>query len=259
MFANKDYERDIENALAINRFFFRIIGIWPFARTNSFLLELIETVTLVFVCFVFLLCEIIPSILYMFMILTDIHLRLRVVGFTIFSTIELIKYSYMLFYKSQVRNCLMLVDKDWRDVNPNERILMIDKARIGKRLIMTCAVFVYLNGVAIRMVMPLSMGKIVTPQNITIRPLPCPAHLVILDVQRTPVYEIVYFIQFFAGFLKYTITVATFGFVTLCAMHFCAQSNILVALMNDFVSERRPENLNKKLTTVVEHQIKIRK
>lgn len=195
----------------------------------------------------------------MFVILTDLHLRLRVVGFTIFSIIGLIKYGYMLFYKSQVRNCLMLVDKDWRNINPNNRVLMIDKVRIGKHLIMMFAVFVYLNGVAVRMIMPLSMGKIVTPQNITIRPLPCPAHLVILDVQRSPVYEIVYFTQFLAGFFKYTITVATFGFVTLCAMHFCAQSNILVTLMNDFVKERRPENLNKKLATVVEHQIKIRK
>ncbi|XP_024880684.1 odorant receptor 4-like [Temnothorax curvispinosus] len=41
-------------------------------------------------------------------------------------------------------------------------------------------------------------------------------------------------------------------------MHFCVQSDILVTLMNDFVNESRPENLNKKLAIVVEHQIKIR-
>jgi len=260
MFANKYYERDIENAFAMNRFFFRIIGIWPFARLNSLLPELIETVTLVLACFVLLFSEVIPTMLYIFMVLTDIRLRLRVVGSVIFTAVEAIKYGYVLLYKSQVRNCLILVDEDWRNVvNPSDRISMIDRVRNGKRLIVMCAVFAYLTGVGVRMIMPLSAGKIVTPQNITIRSLPCAAYLVVLDVQRSPVYEIVYFIQFLSGFMKYTITVATFGFVTLCAMHFCAQSDILVSLINDFMNETQPKNLSKRLAIVVEHQIRIRK
>ncbi|XP_077269562.1 odorant receptor 10-like isoform X1 [Temnothorax americanus] len=259
MFANKYYEHDIENAFSMNRFFSRIIGTWPFARTNSIHLELIETVTLAFLCIGLILCEMIPTVLYIFIILTDVRLRLKVMGVIIYSIVGIIKYGYLLFYKNQVRNCLMLIDEDWRNVvNPSDRIAMIDKVRTGKRLIVMCALFAYLTGLGYRMIMPLSMGKIVTPQNVTIRPLPCPAHLVIFDVQRSPVYEIVYFIQFCTGFIKYTITVVTFSFVTLCAMHFCVQSDILVTLMNDFVNESRPENLNKKLATIVEHQIKIR-
>lgn len=260
MFANKYYDRDIENAFAISRFFFRVIGIWPLTGANSLFLELLETVTLIAVCFIFLLYEVIPAMLYTFIILTDIHLKLKVVGSMIFSIVEIIKYVYMVLYKTQVRNCLMLVDKDWQDVvKMDDRTSMIDKMKIGKRLIVLCAVFVYLTFVATRIIMPLSMGKIVTPQNVTIRPLPIVAYLVVLDVQRTPVYEIVYFLQFLAGFVKYTILVATFSFVTLCVMHFCAQSNILMTLMNDFVNENQPENLNRKLAILVEHQIKIKK
>lgn len=260
MFANKYYERDIVNAFAMNRFFFRIIGIWPFARTNFLLPELMETVPLVLACFAFLFCELIPTILYVCMVLTDVRMRLRVVGSAIFTTTEVIKYGYMLLYKSQVRNCLMLVDEDWRNiVNPNDRISMIDRVKTGKRLIVMCAVFVYLTGVAVRMIIPLSIGKIVTSQNITIRPLPCVAYLVILDVQRSPVYEIVYLLQCVAGVVKYTIVVAIFGFVTLCAMHFSAQSDILMTLMNNFVNEDQPEELNKRLSTIVQHQIRIRK
>lgn len=259
MFANKYYEHDIENTFAMNRFFCRMIGMWPFTLTNSLLLKLMESVVLVLMCFIVLLFEIIPAVLYMIMILTDVRLRLKVVGSMIFSITGMLKYGYMLLYKSQVRNCLMLVDKDWQNVvNPIDRISMTDKVRTGKRLIVMCAVIVYMTGIAFRMIMPLSVGKIITSQNITIRPLPCQAYLVVIDVQRTPVYEIVYFLQFLAGFVKYAITVATFGFVTLCVMHFCAQSDRLVTLMNDFVNERQPENLNKKLATIVEHQIKIK-
>ncbi|XP_024882942.1 uncharacterized protein LOC112461795, partial [Temnothorax curvispinosus] len=259
MIANKYYEYDIENAFAMNRFFSRIIGIWPFARTNSIHLELIETVTLAFVCIAFIMCETIPIVLYMFVILTDVRLRLKVMSCLVYSIIGLIKYSYVLLHKNQVRNCLILIDEDWRDVvNPSVRISMIDKVRIGKRLTVTCALFVYLFCLVFRMIMPLAIGKVVTPQNITIRTLPCPADPIIFDVQRSPTYEIMLFIEFIGGFIKYTITVATFGFVTICAMHFCVQSEILVTLMNDFVNESRPEYLNKKLATVVEHQIKIR-
>ncbi|XP_071558376.1 odorant receptor 10-like [Temnothorax nylanderi] len=259
MVANKNYEYDIKNAFAMSRFFFRLLGIWPFARTNSIYLELIETVTLTFLCIGLIVWETISTLLYMFLILTDFHLRLKFTGCVVYSMVGLIKYGYLLIYKNQVRNCLMLVDEDWRNVvNPSDRIAMIDRVRTGKRLILICALFAYLTGLTFRIVMPLSLGKIVTPQNITIRPLPCPAHLVILDVQRSPTYEIVYFLQSVSGFLKYTIVMATFSFVTICGMHFCVQSEILVTLMNDFVNESRPENLNKKLATVVEHQIKIR-
>ncbi|XP_071558351.1 odorant receptor 4-like [Temnothorax nylanderi] len=259
MIANKYYEYDIKNAFAMSRFFFRMLGIWPFARTNSLHLELIETITLAFVCIAFIMCEMIPTFLYMFVVLTDVRLRLKVMSCLLYSIIGLIKYSYVLLHKNQVRNCLILIDEDWRDVvNPSDRISMIDKVRTGKRLIVTCALFAYLTGLAVRTIMPLAIGKIVTPQNITIRILPCPADPIIFDVQRSPTYEIMFFIEFIGGFIKYTITVATFSFVTICAMHFCVQSDILVTLMNDFVNESRPEYLNKKLATVVEHQIKTR-
>jgi len=166
----------------------------------------------------------------------------------------------VLFYKNQIKNCLKLVDEDWRNVvNSSARNLMIDRVKIGRRLIIMCAVFVYLNGVAMRIIMPLSSGKIITPQNITIRPLPSVAHFVIFNVQRSPAYEIVFFLQSFTGVIKYTVTVATFGFITLCVMHFCAQLDILVTLINNFVNERQEEHLRKRLAVIVEHQIKTRK
>ncbi|XP_011058394.1 PREDICTED: uncharacterized protein LOC105148386 [Acromyrmex echinatior] len=260
MFANKYYERDIENAFAMNRFFFRLLGIWPFTHANSFLLELMETNALTLTCFTFLFCELIPTMLYVFMVLTDFRLRVKVMASGLYTLIEIIKYSCTLLYKNEVRNCLKFVEEDWRNViNPNDRVSMIDRVRTSKRLIMMCAIFMYFSGMGFRIIIPLSTGKIITSENITIRPLPHVAYLIIFDVQSSPVYEIVYFIQFLSGLIKYTITVTTFGFMTLCAMHFCAQSDILVTLMNDFVNENQPEDLNKRLAIVVERQIRIRK
>lgn len=220
---NKYYERDIENAFVINHFFFHI-GIWPFARANSLLPELMETILLVLACLAFLFCELILTMLYVFMVLTDFCLRLKVIGSAVVTIVEIIKYGYVLLYKSQVKNCLMLVDEDWRnDVNPSDRILMIDRVKTGKRPIVMCVVFVYVTCVAVKMIMPLLAGKIVTPQNITIRPLPVVAYFVVFEVQRSPFYKIVYLLQCVTGVIKYTIIIATFGFVTLCEMHFCTR------------------------------------
>ncbi|XP_018348710.1 PREDICTED: uncharacterized protein LOC108752406 [Trachymyrmex septentrionalis] len=219
-----------------------------------------ETVALILTCFTFLFCELIPTMLYVFLVLTDFRLRVKVMASGLFTLIEILKYSCTILYKNQVRNCLKFVDEDWQNViNPSDRISMIDRVRMSKRLIMMCATFVYLTGMAVRIIVPLSIGKIVISENITIRPLPHVAYLVILDVQRSPVYEIVYFIQFLAGFIKYTISITTFSFMTLCAMHFCGQSDILVMLMNDFVNENKSKNVNRKLAIVVERQIRIRK
>lgn len=260
MFANKYYESDIKYTFEINRFFFRLLGMWPFPRTNSFIPEIIETVLLIIACFTLLFSELVPTMIYTFIVLKDIRLRLKVIGSVLFTIMTTIKYVYMLFYKNQIKNCLKLVDEDWRNVvNSSARNSMIDRIRIGRRLIVMCAVFVYLNGVAMRIIMPLSSGKIVTPQNITIRPLPSVAHFIIFDVQRSPAYEIVFFLQSFTGVIKYTVTVATFSFITLCVMHFCAQLDILVTLINNFVNERQEEPLKKKLAIIVEHQIKTRK
>ncbi|EFN67351.1 hypothetical protein EAG_04813, partial [Camponotus floridanus] len=140
----------------INRFFFRLIGMWPFPRMNSFIPEIMETVLLNIACFTLLLSEIIPTIIYIFIVLKDIHLRLKVMGIMLFTIATTIKYGYVLLYKKEIKNCLKLIDEDWRNVvNSSARILMIDRARIGRRLIIMCAIFVYLNGVAMRVIVPL--------------------------------------------------------------------------------------------------------
>ncbi|KAF3054529.1 Odorant receptor 248 [Nylanderia fulva] len=259
MIANKFYENDIKYTFEINRFFFRVLGIWPFARKNSFLPDIVQTVPIFITCFALLLFELVPTTIYILVVLKDIRLRLKVLGSMLFTLVTTVKYSYMLFYKNEIKNCLKLVDEDWRNiVDPSSRISMIDSVKIGRRLIIMCAVFVYLNGVAIRVIMPLSVGKIVTPQNITIKPLPTVAHFVFFDVQQSPAYEIIFFLQSFSGIIRYTVTVTTFGFITLCVTHFCAQLDILVTLINNFVNEHQEEYLNKRLAILVEHQIKTR-
>nr|XP_012230127.1 PREDICTED: uncharacterized protein LOC105676655 [Linepithema humile] len=125
------------------------------------------------------------------MVLKDLRLKLKVLANAIFGLVTIVKYGYVLLYKNKVRNCMMIIDEDWQNVvSPSDRNFMIDRVRFGKRLMVICAMFVYMSGVGVRMIMPLTAGKIVTSQNITIRPLPSAAYFVMFDVQRSPAYEI---------------------------------------------------------------------
>ncbi|XP_032689584.1 uncharacterized protein LOC116852905 [Odontomachus brunneus] len=117
----------------------------------------------------------------------------------------------------------------------------------------------YDAGMTYRTFIPLSRGKIVTAQNITIRPLPSPVYYIVFDPQFSSAYEIVFFVQFFTGLFKYTITVAACGIAALFSMHIVAQLDILMILMNNLTNEHELGDVNRKLSVIVEHQIRTRK
>lgn len=258
-FANKNYENDINYTVELNRLVSRLLGIWPYTETRSRSLENVKRYPIILLCYFFLFCEMIPAVLYILIIEKDTRIRIKLMAPVIFTAIAIVKYTNLLFYQNLVRQCLMRVEDDWRNVvDESARDTMIGKAKISRQLFILCSVFMYSTGVSFRTIMPLTKGKIITADNITIRHLPCPSHFVIFNARRSPAYEIVFVMQFFSGFIKYTITVAICGLAALLAMHICAQLEILMNRMKNLVNERDVSNVDEKLAIAVEHQIKIR-
>ncbi|XP_014487695.1 PREDICTED: uncharacterized protein LOC106751327 [Dinoponera quadriceps] len=259
IFSNGNYKNDIKYTLELNRFFFRLLGIWPYTKMNFPYLENLKRVSLILVFYFLLFCDFVPTILYVFIEEKDVRIKIKLVGPMIVTFVSIVKYIDLMLSNNQIKCCLARVDNDWRNVaDMDARDSMVNKAKIGRRMVMLCAAFMYLSGLFFRTVMPLSKKKIVTAQNLTIRHLPCPAYFVFFDVQASPAYEIVFFIQFFSGFVKYTITIAICSLAALFAMHICAQLEILMASMNNLVNERDVKNLGKRLALTVEHQIRTR-
>ncbi|XP_011158759.1 odorant receptor 56a [Solenopsis invicta] len=259
MFANKNYKRDINYVFELSRFVFRLLGIWPYARTKTWFPETIERLVVILVSYILLTCELVPAILYMAIVQKETRARLKVVATVIFTMVAMAKYGQLVFSRDRVRSCLAQVEDDWRNVaDSRNRDVMTEKAKTGRRLLVICAIFMYSTGVSFRTIIPLSRGKIVTEQNITIRHLPCPNYFVLFDVQLSPAYEIVFLMQFFSGVVKCTVTTAVCGLAGLCVMHVCAQLEILMVLMNNLVNERELKNVNERLAIIVKHQIKAR-
>lgn len=260
MFANKHYENDIKYTLQLNRFVCRLLGIWPSLETEPSIFVNLSRILLILACYFLLASELIPTILYVIFIEKRTRVKLKLISSVMFTILAVLKYSSLVFTQDQVRNCLMRVKDDWQIVaNASARKSMIDRARTARRLLFLCGLFMYSSGLYFRTVVPLSKGKFVNDQNITIRFLPCPSYFIFFDGQIGPAYEIMFFIQFLSGFIKYTITVAICSLAALFAMHLCAQLEILMSLINDFINEPEEKNLAKRLAVTVEYQTRMRK
>lgn len=256
---NKDYENDIKYILELNRFFFRVLGIWPYTEKNSSYLESFKKISLILASYLFLLCDTVSMGLYVFIIEKDNRIRIKLVGPVIFAVLAAAKYTNLVFSSNKVKNCLARVDRDWRNVaNVNARDLMVNKAKVGRQIVILCAVFMYTSGLYFRTIVPLSRKKIITDQNVTIRHLSCPAYFIFFDVHTSPTYEFAFLMQLISGFVKYTITLVICSMATLFSMHICAQLDILMVLMNNLVNERDAKNVDNRLAITVEHQIRAR-
>lgn len=260
MFANKNYESDIEYTIQLNRFICRLLGIWPNMNSDTSFTENLKNIILILICYFLLCSELIPTILYVIVIEKRTRIRLKLISSVMFTTVAVLKYCSLVFSKNRVRNCLMRVQDDWQNVaSASARDFMLDKAKIARRLLILCGIFMYTSGLYFRTVVPLSKGKSVTDQNITIRYLPCPSYFVFFDGRISPAYEIMFFIQFFSGFIKYTITVSICSLAALFVMHTCAQLEILMMLMNNLINEQEVKNLDKRLAVTVEYQIRTKR
>ncbi|XP_077269742.1 odorant receptor 4-like isoform X1 [Temnothorax americanus] len=257
MYPNENYETDIKYTIQLNRVIFSLLGIWP--ETEPTFLKNLKELSLILGCYFILACELIPTILYIVLIEKRVIVRMKLLSSIMFTILAVLKYSSLVLSKNQVRNCLTRVKDDWQNVSSTSaRNSMIDKARTARRLLILCGIFMYTSGLYYRTVVPLSRGKSVNAQNVTIRHLPTPSYFVLFNGQISPAYEIVFFIQFLSGMIKYTITVAICSLAALFVMHTCGQLEILMALTDNMVNEMEEKQLDRKLALIVEHQIRMR-
>ncbi|XP_011684700.1 PREDICTED: uncharacterized protein LOC105448037 [Wasmannia auropunctata] len=257
MYPNENYEKDIKYTVRLNRVICRLLGIWP--ETEPSFLKNLRRISLVSGCYFLLGCELIPTVLYIIFVEKRTRVRLKLISSVMFTILAVLKYSSLVLSENHVRNCLARVRDDWRNVaSASSRGSMINKARTARRLLILCGIFMYTSGLYFRTIVPLSKGKSVNSQNVTIRYLPCPSYFVLFNGQVSPAYEIMFTIQFFSGFIKYTITVAICSLAALFVMHICGQLEILMGLIDSLMNETEEENLGKKLALAVDQQIKMR-
>ena len=139
---------------------------------------------------------------------------------------------------------------------------MLKYGKIGRDLTMYSAVFMYSGSVCYVTIMQYAIGRQsrMDDNNQTIRVLVYPTYSGFFDVQKTPIYEIVYVFQCICTFMLNTVTAGCCALAALFATHACGQIDIVMSQLDDLVEGKFAKkncNPDTRLTEIVQHHIRI--
>ncbi|XP_011148374.2 odorant receptor Or2 isoform X2 [Harpegnathos saltator] len=253
-------ENDLNYAVQVSRVILRMIGVWPISKIASNA-ERIAIRLLNVSCYLLFAFILVPGLLLIFLKERDLKRRVRLLGPLLNCLIGCVKYSLLVCNEKKIQACLEQVRQDWQHIdNWDDRKVMLSKAKMGRKLALFSAAFMFIGGLSYRTIVPLSKGRMLTPMNSTVRALACPSYFVKFDEQASPTYEIVFTLQFFAGLITYSVTSGAAGLAAFLIMHVCGQLAILIGKFQRLNNMPQPEDraVATLLADIVEHQIKIR-
>lgn len=258
---NERHEDDILYITQPTRNILCALGAWPSIGRERSVQPQACNFLLICVTYTLLSCDLIPGILYWLME-ESTRIRLQTIPLLLYDLMSVSQYGIFIFRRDQLRQCLKHVEEDWESIiSVDTRNIMMKSAKTGKRLATICGIFMYTGAFTFRTILPLSHGKIITDQNITIRPLACPGYFFSLDVYVSPIYEILFTIQCLTGIVMVSIVISACGFTAIFVVHACGQLKILIGLMRRLMQEpwREESEVDEKLAQIVKHQIRVRR
>lgn len=259
--SNENYQRDMNYIMLLTRNILFALGVWPNIARQKSMCEKVYTYVLITISYILIFCTLLPATFFWFDE-KKARARIRTITMLLYGFMIVSQYYKLIARQDQIKRCLRHMEEDWKSIVSVEgRKAMLEFAKTGRWLVAISATLLYSSGISFRLVLPLSHGKIVTAQNITIRPLPYPSYLFSIDIQATPIYEIMYTLHCCSGLIILSIGTGACGLVIVFAMHICGQLKILMGLINGLGEEQERErsNVDKQLADIVKCQMRIRR
>ena len=141
---------------------------------------------------------------------------------------------------------------------------MLKYGKIGRDLCIYSAVFMYSGSTCYVTIMQYAIGRQsrMDANNHTIRTLVYPTYGGFFDVQKSPIYEIIYLFQCICTFMLNAVTAGCCALAALFATHACGQIDIIMSQLDDLVEgkfAKKNHNPETRLTEIVQHHIGILK
>ncbi|XP_043517215.1 odorant receptor 13a-like [Frieseomelitta varia] len=257
---NPNYKDDIIYVTRYLKWILNSIGIWPamLKGIRSFL----PTITIVLSNIVLVFFEV-QCMLYITLEEKDPLLRLRLLGLASYSLVSLLKYWALTMRKSRIKDCIEELNKDWKQVElQRDRTSMLKYGKIGRGLIVYCAVFLYCGNLFYATILQYAIGSQIDDDNRTIRILMYPMYSGLLDVQESPIYEITYILQCLCSIMMNAVICGCCGLAALFSTHICGQIDIVISQLNDLVDgkfSKKNCTTNTRLMNIVQRHTKILK
>ena len=257
---NFNYEDDIRYTVQVHRLIMGLIGVWPNMEKSGKWARLLRGLLRTACCFL-LSFNLIPWVLYMFLILDTFKNRLRMIGGFFFYSMVPAMYFTLMLQEDRIKKCIRHLQEDWRNVwDTNDRKIMLDQARAGRFVIICTLLFLFTSGFTHRLIKPILRGTIIIG-NVSIRPLVQGNYFIFFDPQQSPAYEIVFSMHLVTGIVIYIVTTSVCGITALFTMHACGQLKMLTVWLENTAIENQWSKcvIAQRLAAIVMHHVRIRK
>nr|AQN78480.1 olfactory receptor 78 [Meteorus pulchricornis] len=243
---------DAQYAFQINQWLFEPLGLWPHARTS--IIDKMFRAMRIFACLFLLAFVTIPG----FFLFLQVRGVAALTGPFILYVMSSFKYVLLILGQRDFLNCLETIFADWHKLNStNERNIMIVSAKYGRMATVICATCMYSAWILYAGIFPRISGITVTADNETIRTFAFPGYYKFFDPQKSPAYEIIYYLHCCCAFVMLSITCATCSLAVAFVMHACGQLEITITWLKGLVAKTGDgEDSNIRLSMIVQHHVK---
>ncbi|NP_001310770.1 uncharacterized LOC107264838 [Cephus cinctus] len=251
---NKNYDTDVEYAIKLNRWLLKPIGVWPLELSSSRTERIVTITTAVTCCLLMSFVLTIPCCIEMFSSQKDFKSRLEMLGPSSFCVMAVIKFFFFVIRGKEIRFCIDSVVTDWRNVDvPEERNIMLRKAKSARFLTTVCALFMYYGGIFYTTYLPLTTAKALSTENVTIRILPYRCNFILFDPYAPLFFDIIYFLQCLSAAFMFTLTSGVCSLAANFIIHACGQCQIIGLLLENLVDGRgnTSTTLEKRIAVVI--------
>nr|XP_031834892.1 uncharacterized protein LOC116428014 [Nomia melanderi] len=228
-----DQDDGLDYALEMCRWLLKPLGIWSLIYSHANRKEKALSILLLIAGFSSMVYIMVPLVCRL--VLDDItgKIKMQLLGTATNCSLSVIKYLCLVLRRKTFARCMRHMENDWRIVKDrHHRAIMLKQATFSRSLVMLCIVFIYSSCISFHVMMPWSRRRVVG--NVTLKPLVYPSYDRFFDVQASPVYELIYLAQCFAGFVRHTVTTATFSLVVVFVTHVCGQMQIQISRLEEF-------------------------
>ncbi|NP_001229891.1 odorant receptor 11 [Apis mellifera] len=235
--------------------FSRTLGYWPLVSPSAFT-KFFNSFT-IFTLYFLELIVLIPGLLYVLQVKNP-RTKIKLLMPHLNSIAQMAKYTIILQRAKEFSKLLDEIKKDWLLATEENRQIFSERASIEHKLTTVIVVTMYGGGFFYRTILPLSKGKILLPNNMTVRLLPCPSYFGSLNEQATPNYEIIFTLQVLGGFIIYTVLCGTKSACLMLCLHMCGLLKILTNKVMDLTNDSDEQVVQEKIVHIVEYQTRIK-
>ncbi|XP_066595220.1 uncharacterized protein [Prorops nasuta] len=238
---NPFYQSDFNYSTELNRWLFKLIGVWPRSLDDLRIFKILQNVLICFeyILFVYLLAS---NILYL--MFEEIDLQIQIRSFFPLSawTMTFVKYSYLLINGNDIFYYLKRMENDYRRVNSSEnRDIMLNHAKIGRYIVSIVTIWLYMGCVFYVIVGSRRTSFVQGNETVFVKHLPFPIYSKLINLTVSPNYELLLAGQTLACFSVVSIIANTNNLAVLLVVHVCGQVMILKRFLKSLVSNKKAE------------------